>query len=117
MVRFMTLKSSFYSALAVAFILAMVLMVQLHRYGIAVDVARLESLQAWAGEDPERQAQMQRYFEQCISLHRDVDDKRRAEHIRSLYQCAEEYGSPAIAERVREAPAKVSVPVPLRWVW
>lgn len=104
-------------AVFLAFILAMVLMVQLHRYGIAVDVARLEGIQAWAGDDERRQAQMQRYFEHCISSHRDVDDKRSPEHIRSLYQCAEEHGSAEIARLVRQAPNTVEAPAPLRWVW
>ncbi|PSF12927.1 hypothetical protein [Marinobacter shengliensis] len=100
-----------------AFILAMVLMVQLHRYGIAVDVARLENLQAWSGDDEQRQAQMQRYFEYCIDNHRDPEDKRSPEHIRSLYQCAEEHGSPEIAQVVRQAPNTVEAPAPLRWFW
>jgi len=100
-----------------AFILAMVLMVQLHRYGIAVDVARLENLQAWAGDDEQRQAQMQQYFERCISNHRDPEDKRSPEHIRALYQCAEAHGSPEIAQVVRQAPNTVEAPAPLRWFW
>ncbi|MHA7855943.1 hypothetical protein [Marinobacter shengliensis] len=100
-----------------AFILAMVLMVQLHRYGIAVDVARLENLQAWAGDDEQQQAQMQRYFEHCIDNHRDPEDKRSPEHIRALYQCAEAHGSPEIAQLVRQAPNTVEAPAPLRWFW
>lgn len=100
-----------------AFILAMVLMVQLHRYGIAVDVARLENLQAWAGDDEQRQAQMQQYFERCISNHRDPEDKRSPEHIRALHQCAEAHGSPEIALLVRQAPNTVEAPAPLRWFW
>ncbi|WP_431475344.1 hypothetical protein RVM24_09920 [Marinobacter sp. KM021] len=100
-----------------SFILAMVLMVQLHRYGIAVDVARLENLQAWSGDDEQRQAQMQQYFERCISNHRDPEDKRSPEHIRALYQCAEAHGSPEIAQVVRQAPNTVKAPAPLRWFW
>lgn len=113
----MTLKGCFYLALTFILILALVLMVQLHRYGTAVDVARFEALQSWAGDDPEKQRQMQNYFEHCISVHRNPDDSRRTEHIGSLYQCAEESGSEAIARQVREAPASVRVPAPLRWFW
>ncbi|KPQ29182.1 MAG: hypothetical protein HLUCCX14_07850 [Marinobacter excellens HL-55] len=104
-------------AVFLAFILAMVLMVQLHRYGIAVDVARLENLQTWAGDDDQRQAQMQQYFERCISNHRDPEDKRSPEHIRALYQCAEQHGSAEIALMVRQAPNTVEAPAPLRWFW
>lgn len=100
-----------------AFILAMVLMVQLHRYGIAADVARLENLQAWSGDDEQRQAQMQQYFERCISYHRDPEDKRSPERIRALYQCAEEHGSTEIAQVVRQAPNTIEAPAPLRWFW
>lgn len=113
----MTFKGSFYLALTFILILGLILMVQLHRYGVAVDVARFESLQTWAAHDADRQVQVQAYFDQCISSHRNPDQSRRPEHIGSLYQCAEQYGSPEIAERIRQAPASVRAPIPLRWFW
>ncbi|MCH8497370.1 MAG: hypothetical protein LAT63_02735 [Marinobacter sp.] len=113
----MTLKSTFYSTLAFALLLGFILIVQLHRYGVAVDLARHDSLTAWAGHDDLRQAQVQRYFEHCIASHRNEDNNRRSDDIRNLHQCAREYGSEEIASLVRNAPATVSVPVPLRWFW
>ena len=112
----MTLKSIVYSTLALALLLLFILIVQLHRYGVAVDLARHDSLVTWAGADAERQLKVQRYFEHCIATHRNEDNSRRPDHIRNLYQCAQEYGSEDIAELVRSAPARVSVPAPLRWV-